>query len=279
VDAILDAGIKRVFIGTRDPNPLVNGRGVRKLKRAGVEVVEGILEESCREINEAYNKFITDGMPLVTAKVALTFDGKLATADGSSRWITNQECRRYVHHLRSASDAVMVGAGTVRADDPCLDVRIPGFDGPGPKAVVVDEKLGIKRSAKLFEREEGDVIFATTRRAPLSKRGWIKEQGMDVITCRADSAGHVSLTNMLKELGRMGITSILLEGGGRLFAQFFKKGLVDRVVICMAPKLFGGRGKDFLPSLSIENMNDALSIHDISTKTFGDNIVIEGRLK
>ncbi|MFH0800031.1 MAG: bifunctional diaminohydroxyphosphoribosylaminopyrimidine deaminase/5-amino-6-(5-phosphoribosylamino)uracil reductase RibD, partial [Pseudomonadota bacterium] len=120
VPAIVEAGIRRVFVGSRDPNPLVDGRGIRALKKAGVAVVERVLEESCRELNEAYNKFIVSGVPFITAKVALSLDGKIATSSGDSRWITNEACRLYVHRLRGQVDAVMVGSGTVRRDDPRL---------------------------------------------------------------------------------------------------------------------------------------------------------------
>ena len=279
IEAIVKAGVSRVFIGTRDLNPLVNGRGVRALKRSRVKVVEGVLKESCRKINEAYNKFIVSGMPFVTAKVALTLDGKLATASGDSRWITNGQTREHVHKLRTRVDAVVVGGGTVRRDDPRLTVRLGGFSGVQPKAVMVDERLGIPRSSRLIRRRKGELITVTTDAAPTARRRWIERSGHKVIICRCQRNGRVHLTHMLQELGSLGITSILLEGGGELFADFFRQGLVDHVVVYVAPKLIGGAGKDLLPGISIRWMKDAESLKDVRVQIFGDNVLFEGDLR
>jgi diaminohydroxyphosphoribosylaminopyrimidine deaminase / 5-amino-6-(5-phosphoribosylamino)uracil reductase len=279
VEAIVAAGVRRVIVGTRDPNPIVHGRGIRLLRRAGIRVVEGVLEESCRAINEAYNKFIKSGLPYVTAKVALSLDGKIAAASGDARWITGSACRRYVHELRSNVDAVVVGGGTVRRDDPRLTVRIPGAVGARPRAVVIDEALRLPRAAHLLARPEGMLVLVTTAQAPLARIRAADRRGHRVLICPCDAAGRVHLPSALHALGREGITSILLEGGGQLFADAVAHGLVDRLVACIAPKLLGGKGLDFLPGLAIRRMKDAIELRDVAIRTFGTDVVIEGRLK
>lgn len=278
-DAIVRAGIKRVFIGTKDPNPLVNGKGIRFLKKAGIEVHTGILKEKCQTLNDAYNKSIMTGLPLVTAKVALSLDGKIATHCGDSKWITNASCRQYVHRLRSTVDGIIVGGGTVRSDDPRLNVRLKGWHGRQPKSIIIDESLAIPRKSKVFRRAHGDSIFFTTSKAPKTRVDWIRSHGFDVIPCRPTSRGLVSLQNVLTKLGGMGMSSILLEGGGQLFTDFMKRKLVDRLIVCISPKLIGGEGKDFLPGISIGKVSDAFELNNVDIKTFGDNVVIEGRLK
>ncbi|HPW46103.1 MAG TPA: bifunctional diaminohydroxyphosphoribosylaminopyrimidine deaminase/5-amino-6-(5-phosphoribosylamino)uracil reductase RibD, partial [bacterium] len=227
VDAIATAGIKRVFIGTRDVNPLVNGKGIRALQDKGIDVSVGILEESCVKLNDRYNRFMISGVPHVTAKTALSLDGKIAVATGESKWITNKECRNYVHRIRGTVDAVMVGGGTVRKDDPRLNVRLKNWHGLMPVAVVVDSALNIPRSARLFRRPKQSCIFATTAKAPASRVRWIEKNGFTVMRCRATGSGRVFLPHMLQKLGELGITSILLEGGGELFSDFIKRKLVD----------------------------------------------------
>ncbi len=279
VDAIIAAGVRRVIIGTRDPNPMVNGRGIRRLRRAGIAVTVGVLEQNCRSINEAYNAFIVTGKPFVTVKAALSLDGKIAAASGDSRWITNAECRQYVHRLRGQVDAVLVGGGTVRADDPRLTVRLKGWIGHEPRAIIVDEALDLSRKARIWKRARGQVIVATTMAASISRRRWIERQGHAVLICRATADGRVMLSDLMRRLGREGISSVLVEGGGEIFAGFFRSKLVGRLVACMAPKLIGGKGLDFLPGISHATMQKVPSLSDVTMKTFGDNIVVEGRLR
>lgn len=279
VDAIARAGIKGVYIGARDPNPIVNGRGIRALKIAGIHVVEGVLEESCRKINEAYNKFIVSGIPFVTAKVALSLDGKMAAAGGDSKWITNDECRAYVHKLRGQVDAVMAGGGTARRDNPKLNVRLKSWHGIEPKAVIVDESLKLPKKLSIFKRAHGQTIIVTTSSASKAMKRFLERKGHIVIVCRSTAGGRVFLPHALRELGKRGISSILLEGGGELFADFFRRKLVDHAVICLAPKLMGGGCADFLPGLSIRHISNAMSLHDAQIQTFGDNVVVEGSLR
>jgi diaminohydroxyphosphoribosylaminopyrimidine deaminase/5-amino-6-(5-phosphoribosylamino)uracil reductase len=275
VDAIVAAGISRVFIGTRDPNSLVNGKGIAALRRAGIDVKTGVLRDRCREINEVYEKFMRTGLPFVTAKVALTLDGKIAAIGGDSKWITNSKCRRYVHELRSLSDAVMVGGGTVRRDDPRLTARIKGV-GRGPKAIAMDEKLALPRSSKIFARRRGDLICITTKSAAPSRMRWVESKGHTVIVSRSHRGGLIDPASALRDLAKRGISSILLEGGGAMFAAFMEARLIDRLVVCVAPKLVGGDGLDFLPGMKTGSMGEAVRLADVRVKSFDDNIVIEG---
>ncbi|MFH1830189.1 MAG: bifunctional diaminohydroxyphosphoribosylaminopyrimidine deaminase/5-amino-6-(5-phosphoribosylamino)uracil reductase RibD [Pseudomonadota bacterium] len=276
VPAIKAAKISRVFVGSRDPNPLVNGKGIRSLRNAGITIREGLLKKECAALNCAHNKFMLHGVPFVTAKVALTLDGKIATSAGVSKWITNKACRAYVHELRSRSDVVMVGGNTIRKDNPKLNVRIKGHRGKMPKAVVIDETLNIPCTASVLKRRKGDLICVTTTRAPVSRIKSIKRMGHEVIVCRKTSKGLVDVRHALKELGKFGISSVLLEGGGSLFSSFIKNSLVDRLIACIAPKLLGGEGFDFLPGICIENLQSAIELSDVTFRTFDDNIVVQG---
>jgi diaminohydroxyphosphoribosylaminopyrimidine deaminase / 5-amino-6-(5-phosphoribosylamino)uracil reductase len=278
VDAIIAAGIARVFIGARDPNPVVNGRGINILRKAGIEVVDGVLDESCRDINEAYNKFIVSGLPFVTAKVALSLDGKLATCTGDSRWITNAESRKHVHGMRSSVDAVMIGGGTVRRDDPMLTVRLGVPKRVQPRAIIVDGTLNIPRASKLLRRKKGNLIFVTTKRAPASRVKWLEEEGHEVIICRSERGDRVHIPRMMEELASLGITSILAEGGAKLHAGLFKSGLVDRVMAYIAPKIIGGEGLDFLPGVRNKTMKDITELKNVQIHTFGNDVLIEGDL-
>jgi len=279
VDAIVEAGIKRVFTGTKDLNPKVNGRGISLLKKSGIKVVNGILEKSCRGMNEPYNKYIVSGIPFVTAKVAMSLDGKIATSNGDSKWITNADCREHVHHMRGCVDAVMVGGGTIRKDDPRLNVRIRGWRGVQPRAIVVDGTLKLPGKLRIFKRKRGCSIFVATCGSTANRRRSIERQGHEVLVCRSTGSGRVFLPHMLRELGKKEIMSVLLEGGGELFADFMKRGLVDRLVVCLAPKLIGGSGKDFLPGISVGRMKDVLKLKKVSVQTFGDNVIVEGNMR
>jgi diaminohydroxyphosphoribosylaminopyrimidine deaminase/5-amino-6-(5-phosphoribosylamino)uracil reductase len=276
VDAIVGAGVKRVFVGSRDPNPLVDGRGIKALRKSGVEVKVGTLREECRSINEAYNKFAMSGMPFVTAKAALTLDGKIATASGSSKWITNAKCREFVHTLRAQSDAVLVGGGTIRKDDPRLTARTKGSRGKDPVAVVVDESLDIPRGARIFERRAGELVFITTERAEDWRIKRIESLGYEVIVLKSNRQGMVDAAAVLKVLGERGVVSVLVEGGGHTFASFARGRAIDRIVACIAPKLVGGEGLDFLPGVKTATIDDAVTITGVNFKSFGDNAVIEG---
>ncbi|MGA2152287.1 MAG: bifunctional diaminohydroxyphosphoribosylaminopyrimidine deaminase/5-amino-6-(5-phosphoribosylamino)uracil reductase RibD, partial [Geobacteraceae bacterium] len=236
-DALIEAGVARVYAGMVDPNPRVKGQGLERLRLAGIIAVAGIMENACRVVNEPFIKHVTTGLPFVIMKSALTMDGKSATAGGDARWITNERSRRFVHKLRSRVDAIMVGVGTVIADDPLLTSRIPG--GKDPLRVVVDSTLRIPLDARLLylESAAGTVVATVNDDAAAVAR--IRERGAEVLICR-EKNGRVDLHDLLARLGAMTVQSLLLEGGSTLAGEALRLGLIDKVMLFFAPKLVGG---------------------------------------
>jgi len=276
VEAIAGAGVSRVVVGARDPNPLVDGRGIAWLRRRGIEVVAGVLGSECRAQNVHYEKYITTGRPFVTAKVAVSLDGKIAAQSGESRWISNADARRYAHELRARHDAVMVGVGTAVADDPRLTVRLPGRREAARRAIVVDTTLRVPDGLKLLKRAPGELVILTTTNAPAVRRDALRKRGHDLVVTEPAGDGRVRLREALVELGRMGVCSILVEGGGRLLSALAKEGLIDRMAVCVAPKFLGGAGLDMLPDLRIDGMDGSMGLGDVGFRAFGDNVVVEG---
>jgi diaminohydroxyphosphoribosylaminopyrimidine deaminase/5-amino-6-(5-phosphoribosylamino)uracil reductase len=270
--AILEAGIRRVFVGSRDPNPLVNGRGLRRLRRGGVEVVPGVLEAECDALNEAWLHYITSGRPHVTLKAAASLDGKIATRDGDARWVTGPEARARVHELRDRADAVLVGAGTARADDPRLTTRLPGGRGRDPIRVVLDSRLELPRRLRLFRPRPGaPTVVAHVAGEPPAARA-----GVEYLRCRS-RGGRVDLSDLLGRLARRGVTSVLVEGGAEVNRSFLEAGLVDRVVLFLAPKLVGGGGVSWVAGPGARRMEGALPLLDVEVSRAGADILVTGR--
>ncbi|MGY4707046.1 bifunctional diaminohydroxyphosphoribosylaminopyrimidine deaminase/5-amino-6-(5-phosphoribosylamino)uracil reductase RibD [Candidatus Bipolaricaulota sp. J31] len=238
VDRIIAAGIKRVIIATRDPNPLVNGKGIEKLRAAGIEVIEGVLEEEARELNEIFFWWIRTKRPFVSLKLAMSLDGRIATRTGDSRWITGPEARRRVHELRRRHAAVLVGVNTVLTDDPRLTVReVPG---PNPMRVVLDSRGKTPPTARVLD-EEGDVLIATTDVMPPEAEEALRERGAEVRRFPARE-GRVDPEAVLRWLGERGVDSVLVEGGGEVAWSFLSRGLVNVVYFFYGPVVIGGRG-------------------------------------
>lgn len=276
-DSIIRSGVKRVIVGMRDPNPLVKGKGIRILKGRKINVTEGVLKKECRKIIAPYIKWIVSGIPFVTLKVALSLDGKIATESGDSKWITNDLCRNYVHELRDKADAVLIGVGTALKDDPLLTVRLPGVGPKTKPAIVLDDKLILSKTSKLFKRRDGKLIIATTSRAPKSKiKGFGRHK---ILFCRQTGDGRIFLPHLLEQLGAMGITSILVEGGGEVYSDFLRRGLADHVVACIAPKIIGSDGREWLQNINVNEMRKVFQLSDVNVRVFGDNVVLEGNLK
>jgi len=239
-DLIISAGISRVVVGTRDPNPLVSGKGIAQLRKAGIDVEVGVLEEECKRLNEAFLKFIRTGMPFVTLKIAQTLDGKIADSRGDSRWITNTSSRKFGHHLRSLHGSVLVGAETLLSDDPMLTVR--SVPGRSPLRVVLDGKFRISGNESVFsDKGPKTIVFVSKKysgRYP-SKIKNLKKKGHSVIEMPSDAGGKIRLNNILKTLGSLGISSLLVEGGASTFSSFMREAVVDKFYILIAPKIFG----------------------------------------
>lgn len=268
--AICKSGIRRVVAAMMDENPLVCGEGIACLQNENIEVTVGVLENLARKLNETYLKFIREGIPFVTLKLATTLDGRIADTAGTSRWITGSEARQQVHQLRAWSDAVMVGIGTVLADDPALTVH--DVEGSDPLRVVVDSHLRIPLSAKVMK--DNNVIIATTDNAEKARLAACEKRG--IVVWKLDSVdGRVSLANLLKKLGEREITCILCEGGGTLAGSLLKERHVDKVIFAIAPKILGS-GKHAVDDIGIETLDAAIGLKERKIEVFGDDVLMSG---
>jgi diaminohydroxyphosphoribosylaminopyrimidine deaminase/5-amino-6-(5-phosphoribosylamino)uracil reductase len=270
--AILEAGVRRVFSGSSDPNPCVNGRGIRRLRRAGVEVRTGVLRDECDALVAPWRRFITTGRPHVTLKLAATLDGRIATASGDSRWVTGPEARAEVHRLRDATDAVLVGAGTARADDPRLTARLPRGRGRDPVRVVLDSRLRLPGTLRLLrQRSDAPTIVAHVSGRPPARPA----RGVEYLRCRS-RRGRVDLADLLHRLGGRGIATLLVEGGGEVAASLLRAGLVDRMLLFVAPRIAGG-GISWMPGKGPTRMAGAIAVRDLEVRRVGADLLISCR--
>ncbi|MCG0276914.1 MAG: bifunctional diaminohydroxyphosphoribosylaminopyrimidine deaminase/5-amino-6-(5-phosphoribosylamino)uracil reductase RibD [Thermanaeromonas sp.] len=277
-EAIKAAGIRKVVIAMPDPNPKVAGEGIRQLKEAGIEVEVGVLAQEAGRLNEAFSKYITTGLPWVTMKVAMTLDGKIATRTGASRWITCEASRQKVHELRDTHDAVLVGIGTVLADDPLLTTRLPG--GRDAVRVILDSSLRLPLNAKVINPSSpAPTWVATTDRAPVEKIKELERLGVEVLILPSER-GRVSWAALLKTLGEREITSVLLEGGAEVNASALENGIVDRVIVFIAPKIFGGReAPGPVGGAGISRPDEAWRLEEVEVQPSGTDIMITGLVK
>jgi diaminohydroxyphosphoribosylaminopyrimidine deaminase/5-amino-6-(5-phosphoribosylamino)uracil reductase len=238
-EALVDAGVVRVVVGAGDPNPLVDGSGIARLREAGVDVRTEVLADESHRLNAAFDRHVTTGTPFVIWKVATSLDGKTAARDGSSRWITSEESRRDAHRLRAWSDAIVVGAGTAVADDPALTARHPDLPAARPPLrVVVDVAGRVPPTAAVFDGAAPTLVATTVAGEPSVTRSL--PAGVDVAVCAADGTGGVSPGALLEELGKRDVQGVLLEGGATLAWSFLRDGAVDRIVQYLAPRVVGG---------------------------------------
>jgi len=277
VEALIDRQPARVVIGATDPNPLVAGRGIAALRRSGIDVTLGVMEQACREMNAGFFKFITTGIPYVTLKFAQTIDGRIASVTGHSRWISSPASRTFAHRLRSTHDAILVGAGTVIADDPDLTVR--HVKGRNPIRIVVDSHLRLPLGAKILQdQESARTIVATTGQAAPEKMLQLQEQGIETLLVdefvgEADR-GQVNLPKLFRELGKKQIASVLVEGGSAIITSLLKEKLADRLVIIVAPKILG-RGIEAVADLGNQTMDEATRILFRKVYRRGEDIIID----
>lgn len=275
-NAILDAGIRRVVVGSGDPNPLVAGKGIQILRKRGVEVIEGVLQEECDRLNEVFFHYITTKRPFVVMKYAMTLDGKIAAYTGASKWITGEAAREHVHTQRHRYTAIMVGLGTVLADNPLLTCRIPG--GKDPIRIVCDTRLSTPLTARVVTTaRETPTILATCCRDPERHRAY-EEAGCQVLV--ADQRdGHIDLARLMEQLGSQGIDSILLEGGGTLHWAALESGIVQKVQAYIAPKLLGGEtAKTPIEGRGFPDPGQAVLLKNSVITRLGEDFLIESEV-
>lgn len=283
--AIINAKIRRVIIGMKDPNPKVSGRGIHELRLRGIEVIEGLLKHEALKLNEAYVKYITTGRPFVILKVAMTLDGKIATPEGQSKWITGEQSRLLVHKMRSHVDAILTAIGTVKADNPRFTVRLTDNSGRikskesvcRPKRIVIDPDLETPPDFHIVSTPPSTILV--TKSSGQSAKGKIKKQKLldsGVEFLEYDGA-RADLEWLMRKLGDSGITSLMIEGGSSLGAYALEDGIVDKVAFFIAPRIIGGRKS--LPAIGgdiFRRLEEAHHIIDLKSRKIGEDILIEG---
>lgn len=285
VDAIIEAGIARVIVATLDPNPLVNGRGIERLRAAGISVDIGCRADAGRKQIAGFVCRIQHGRPQTLAKYAMTLDGRIATFTGHSRWISGEASRRHVHMLRDRTDAILVGIGTLLADDPQLTTRLPddqtGYGGPHhPLRVVLDSQLRTPVSARMLaDYAPGQTLIYTTDTTPTEHQVHLEAARADIVRVPAGSDGHVDIAAVLRDLGDRGLNDLLIEGGGAVLGAFFEAGLVDRVAAYVAPVIVGGRDAPGpVGGRGVATMPEAWRLVDRVVTQLGDDVLITGRV-
>lgn len=274
--AILDAGIRRVVVGSGDPNPLVAGKGLALLRQAGVEITEHVLEDECVKLNEVFFHYIRTKRPYVVMKYAMTLDGKIAAYTGDSKWVTGAEARAHVQQLRHRYTGIMVGVGTVLADDPLLTCRIPG--GRNPTRIICDTQLRTPLTAQVVTTAKDSPTLLATCCTDPKKRAAYEAAGCQVLT-GPERDGHVDLNWLMDELGRREIDSILLEGGGTLNWAALEQGIVQKVLTYIAPKLAGGKeAKTPVEGTGISLMSQAIRLTHSTVTQIGEDFLIESEV-
>lgn len=276
--AIKEAGIKNVFIASKDPNPVAKTNGSQILKEAGINVIHGILENAADKLNAPFFKLISEKMPYVTAKWVMTLDGKIATRTGDSQWISNEESRSYVHKIRGEMDAIMVGIGTALADNPLLTCRTQSKRIA--KRIIVDSNASLPLDSKLIKTiGEAEVLIATTEQAPEERVARLEDAGCKIIKTNLKN-GKVDLKQVFEELGRMNLTNLLVEGGGKVFGSLLDNNLMDKAVIFVSPKIVGDANAiSPVAGNGILSISQSIQFSDISYSQLANDIVIEAIVK
>lgn len=281
-EAVIASGIKRVVMGAPDPNPLVAGKGIAQLRAAGVEVIEGVMVDECRAINHAWLSYIQTKRPFVTLKYAMTLDGKTATHTGSSQWITGDAARQRVHEDRAKNAAILVGIGTVLADNPQLTARPAGNHNPHqPARFVIDSKLRCPLDAVLVTRSnEVPTYLVASEDADPSRREALEAAGCKVWSFPAAEDGSISIPALLDRMGQEGFDSLIVEGGAQTAGAFVDAGCVDHVQAYIAPKMTGGKSAPSpVAGLGIALMGDALELGNVTIEQYGRDILVSGDVK
>lgn len=278
-NAIIEAGIARVVIGSRDPNNLVNGKGVEQLKAAGIEVVQDFLKEECDKLNEVFFYYITHKMPYVILKYAMTADGRTATVSGKSKWITGEKARENVHRTRASVAAVMTGIGTVKADDPLLTCRLDdGKEHHQPERIIIDTNLAIPEESALVKSAKTSkvtVIYGFFNPHTSDRREWLFHQGVETASFSLDEKHRINIKEVLEYLASIGIDSVLVESGGELAASVLP--FANEVHAYVAPKIFGGVSDIRVPIRGdgVDSPDDAVQFSLSGVEQFGDDVLLK----
>jgi diaminohydroxyphosphoribosylaminopyrimidine deaminase/5-amino-6-(5-phosphoribosylamino)uracil reductase len=274
---VIERGVKRVVVAMIDPNPHVSGNGIKKLRAAGIEVKTGVLEDEATKLNEAFIRHVSTGVPFVTLKIAQTLDGKIATSSGESKWITGEPARREGRKLRDINDGILVGINTVLSDDPSLTTRIPG--GRDPVRIIVDSSLRIPVNAKvLIQKSHARTIIATVSGSK-ARIDALRGAGAEVVLTR-NIRGRVDLRDLMKKLGKRDVMSVLIEGGSEINASALKAGIVDKVVMFLAPMLM--TGTDSICSIggvSPVKLSRARRLRDVTMQFVGQDLMVAGYVR
>jgi diaminohydroxyphosphoribosylaminopyrimidine deaminase/5-amino-6-(5-phosphoribosylamino)uracil reductase len=278
-ETIISKGIRKVVAGMEDPNPLVNGNGLKILAGAGIEVKSGIEEAALLKLNEQFVKYIVTGLPFCTLKTAMTLDGKIATVENASKWISGDNSRKYVHELRQKYSAVMVGINTVLYDDPLLNIRRIRKKSKDPLKIIIDSTGKIPLEANVLKMNPQLVIIATTDKIERTKKLDLERLGAQVLICPGKD-GKVDLGYLMVSLGKMGIDSVMLEGGSTIAFSALMNGIVDKVVSFIAPKIIGGAGAPSpVGGTGLLKMDDAIGVKEWKYRKLGSDILIEGYIR
>ena len=277
VDFIIRSRVARVVAAMQDPNPLVNGRGIRMLRDAGIKVDVGILENEARKLNEFFIKYITKKIPFVILKAAVSLDGRIATRTGESRWITGEAARERAHEIRDTVDAVLVGVNTVITDNPSLTTRLNGREGRDPIRIILDTHLRTPLDARVIVNDSPakTFIFAGGDVARERIKAY-QERNVTVLVAKK-GMHRIEFVQILEDLGVMEVSSLMIEGGAEVHASALKSGIVDRVVFFVAPKIIGGGGsREAIANLGVERIRDAMQIEHVHVEQVGEDVMIEG---
>ena len=272
-DALIAAGVARVVAAVDDPDRRVSGKGIARLRAAGVAAEAGSCAQEAAELNAGFFIRVRQGRPLVTLKLATSLDGRIATANGASRWITGPAARERAHLLRATHDAVLIGTGTAKADDPQLTCRLPGMADRSPVRIVLDRALQLPPSLRLFVERDAPTWVATLPLANAARKAALGEQGIEVLDVPPDTAGRIDVAALLCALGDKGLTRLLVEGGGELAASLLRAGLVDRLVWMRAPLAIGGDGLPAIAALGLDAPGAAPRFELIDSEAVAGDLV------
>jgi diaminohydroxyphosphoribosylaminopyrimidine deaminase/5-amino-6-(5-phosphoribosylamino)uracil reductase len=280
-EKIISAGIRHVVAAMEDPNPDVKGGGLEYLKNRGIKTTVGICEDHAKRLNEFFIKYTRTKRPFTIIKCAATLDGRIATKSGDSKWVTGEAAREFVHRLRHAVDAIMVGINTVEKDNPSLTTRLANrpkdFKSLDPTRIILDTHLRISEAAKLLQlHSDSDTILVTGHSASSDKKARIEKTGAKIIESPLKD-GMIDLDRLMDRLGSLGITSLLIEGGSRVVASALSAGIVEKIIFFFAPKILGGDdGIPICKGPGADVMDRCIPVKDIHVRRFGDDIMIEG---